>query len=173
MDRWHVALIEPQSEQIASRVLRARGYEVYHPTFPKPRRWGGVGSKAIKMMMRPMFPGYLFVNESVQGWHWLRSTPGVRKSTSLLMINDTYAVLPEGEIQRIAETQKRLVNQIVNAKKYTPFAVGDIVRVTGGPFAGFYATIETLDDHERIALLMDIFRRKSRVFASHNQIAAP
>jgi transcription antitermination factor NusG len=45
------------------------------------------------------------------------------------------------------------------------------VRVTDGAFVGFYANIETLDDEERIALLMDIFGRPTRVYASHDQLA--
>ena len=168
MDRWHIALIEPQSEQIASRVLRSRGYDAYWPKFPKKVR---KGHGAIKIQMRPMFPGYMFVNESPQGWFWLHNAPGVRTNGGLLKTEDGYAVLPQGEIDRILETESTLINQIVNVRKYTPFAVGDTVRVTGGAFAGRYATIETLDDHQRIALLMDIFGRKSRVFAASEHLS--
>jgi len=172
MDRWHIALIEPQSEQIASRALRARGYDAYWPKFPKKtrKRYG-----VHELRMRPMFPGYMFVNESIRGWDGLRTAPGVRIGQSLLIDPGTgrLAVLPTGEIERIGETEKRLIDQIINPPpRSLPYGVGDTVRVTGGVFSGFYATIETLDDEERIALLMDIFGRKSRVFASHEHLSA-
>src|SRR5882757_4837726 len=133
VERWHIALIEPQSEAIACRILRARGYEIYYPALPKAvhKSYG-----VHRMTMRPMFPGYMFVNESPRGWEWLRTAPGVRTFNCLLMINGRYAVLPCGEIGRIAEKEKQLITQIVNPPpRELPYGVGDTVRVTGGPFA--------------------------------------
>jgi len=169
-DRWHIALIEPQRERISCHVLRQRGYEVYYPAFPKKTTRG---QGAIRTEMRPFFPGYMFVNQSPRGWEWLRTAPGVRTFNSLLMINGRYAILPDGEIQRIAEKEEGLIHQILHPPPRTlPYAVGDQVKVIDGPFGGWLATIETLDDEERISLLMDIFGRESRVFASHTQLAA-
>jgi len=99
----------------------------------------------------------------------------IRTYGSLLIDSATarLAVLPAGEIDRIAEAERRLIHQILNPPpRELPYQVGDPVRVTGGAFAGFYANIETLDDEERIALLMDIFGRQTRIFASHEHLAA-
>lgn len=170
MTQWHIALIEPQAERIACHVLRARGYEVYYPAFPKKydRYYGHV-----RITYRPMFPGYMFVNQSRRGWEMLRTAPGVRTHNSLLMINGRYAVLPDDEIERIAAKETELTNKILNPPpRELPYKVGDRVLVTDGAFADHYATIETLDDEERIALLMDIFGRETRVFASSLQLAA-
>ncbi|SRR5216683_1796626 len=170
VERWHIARIEPQSEAMACRILRVRQYEVYYPALPKRVR---KGNGVTCMVMRPMFPSYLFVAESSRGWEWLRTTPGVRTVNSLLMINGHFAVLPENEIERIAAKEKELINQIINpAPIELPYCIGNTVKVIDGAFAGFYANIEALDDHERIALLMDIFGRPTRVFASHAQLLA-
>src|SRR5262252_4040113 len=100
-ERWHIALIEPQSERMAAHVLRARGYDVYYPAFPKKTEpYYGV----TRILMKPMFPGYMFVNESLKGWDLLRTTPGVRTTKPFLIVNGRIAILPEGEIERIAET---------------------------------------------------------------------
>jgi len=182
VERWHIAMMEPYATGLserddgwdanACRILRRRGYEVYYPAFPKKTH---TTHRVMRMIMRPMFPGYLFVNESAIGWDWLRTTPGIRTYGSLLIDSATarLAVLPPGEIDRIAEAERRLIHQILNPPpRELPYEVGDTVRVTGGAFAGFYANIETLDDEERIALLMDIFGAPRRVFASHEHLAA-
>jgi transcription antitermination factor NusG len=186
--RWHIAMMEPQRTGLretdgiwdanACRILRARGYEVYYPAFPKSVNWGGVGSRAVRMVMRAMFPGYVLVNESARGWDGLRTTPGIRTYGSLLIDTATgrLAVLPPGEIDRIMATESRLRDQILNPQpRELPYKVGDRVKFTGGAFAESkdpYATIETLDDEERIALLKDIFGRPTRVYSSHEHLAA-
>jgi len=172
--RWHVALMEPRAARLTQdaegkwgstpeRVLRARGYEVYYPALPQNvhKSYG-----TIKLMMRPMFPGYMFVNQSSSGWEALRTTPGMRTVDSLLMVDGHFAVLPDGEIDRIAAKEREL-----SAPKL-PYNVGDTVQVVDGPWRGLYGEIETLDDASRIALLMDIFRRKVRVFTTHEHLSA-
>lgn len=181
MERWHIALLEPRAFGLTrddhgewasntQRILRNRGYEVCYPGLPaKFTR----GQGAVEMKMRPMFPGYLFVNEPAQGWELLRTTPGVRTFHSLLMINGRYAVLPIGEIYRINARAEELIDQILNPPpRELPFGIGDTVKVIDGAFSGWLAKIETLDDDERIALLMDIFGRQTRVYASWSQLAA-
>jgi transcriptional antiterminator RfaH len=178
---WHIVLFEPRANCMTqdddgewastpTRILRARGYEIFYPAFPrKTERHYGI----TRMTMRPMFPGYGFVCESPRGWEALRTTPGVRTINSLLMINGRFAVLPEGEIDRIAAKQNQLIHEALNpAPVELDYGVGDTVRVTAGAFQDRYAKIEALDDQERIALLMDIFGRPTRVYASHDQLAA-
>lgn len=185
VERWHIAMMEPYATGLserddgwdanACRILRRRGYEVYYPAFPKKTH---TTHRVMRMIMRPMFPGYLFVNESAIGWDWLRTTPGIRTYQSLLIDSATgrLAVLPSGEIDRIMAAETRLKDQILNPPpRELPFKVGDRVMFTGGAFAESkdpYATIETLDDEERIALLKDIFGAPRRVFASHEHLAA-
>jgi transcriptional antiterminator RfaH len=180
---WHIALIEPRATQLTQddqgewasntqRILRNRGFEVYYPAFPVNTH---KAHRVIRRIMRPMFPGYLFVKVSLHGWGWeaLRTAPGIRTFHSLFMINNRYAVLPPGEIEKIAAKEKELMDQFVKPPpKELPYKVGDQVRVVGGAFEDRYAMIETLDDQERIALLLDIFGRPTRVFASHEQLAA-
>lgn len=160
MASWHIALIEPQAERLAASALRARDYEVYYPSFPKEihKSYGHT-----RTVMRPMFPGYMFVNQHYQGWGRLKDAPGIRVSHSLLMINGNYAVVPSIEFQRMLYAEQALCHQIVEANKPHKYEVGEIVRIKDGGLAQFIAEIETLDDDGRIGLLMSIFGRSSRI----------
>jgi len=185
VERWHIAMMEPYATGLserddgwdanACRILRWRGYEVYYPAFPKKTH---TTHRVTRTIMRPMFPGYVFVNESASGWHWLRTTPGIRTYGSLLIDSATarLAVLPLGEIDRILAAEKRLIHQILNPPPpELPYKVGDRVRVADERFAGCadpYGTIETLDEEERIAVLINIFGRPTRAYVSHEHLAA-
>src|SRR5215475_15911487 len=89
--RWHVALMEPRAARLAQdaegkwgstpeRVLRARGYEVYYPAFPKAQKRYGL----IELKMYALFPGYIFVTAAPHGWEALRMTPGMHTFSPLL-----------------------------------------------------------------------------------------
>ena len=178
--KWHVALMEPRAARLSqgaegewgsapARALRARGYEVYYPAFPQKVN---KSYNVIKLVMRPMFPGYMFVNQSLKGWEALRTTPGMRAVNTLLMVDGHLAVLPDGEIDRIAAKERELLSRAISPQTVLPYEVGDTVRIVDGPWQGFYGEIENLDDSGRITLLMDIFRRKARVFTSHKHLSA-
>jgi transcriptional antiterminator RfaH len=171
---WHIALIEPQAERIASEALRNRGYEVYYPAFPKQITHRG---QTKRITMRPMFPGYMFANDAGgKGWGQLRpmakapGVPGVRASNPLLLINGRYAILSNAIIEEIMIVEQRLNHRILDDQKGTQFHVGQSVRIKDGPFAGFFAVIEALDDDQRIVLLMDLLRRESRVISSPSHL---
>lgn len=179
---WHIAMLQPQATQFSldehdlwesrvARILRARGYQVYYPGIPRTTHQR---HRLPRIALAPMFPGYLFVRSHPRGWDMLRTTPGIRLGQSLLINPATgrLAVLSDDEFWRIAEIELIKMDQALNPpKKELPYKIGDRVRVTGGPFEGRWANIETLDDNERIGLLLDIFGRQTRVLASPDWLA--
>ena len=72
---WYVALVRPNSVEIALRNLLRQGFEVFYPREFETRR---KGTKFVDVV-RPVFPGYLFVSLAVDG-------SDVRK------VNSTYGV---------------------------------------------------------------------------------
>lgn len=166
---WHIALAESNREALAVAALRGRQYEVYCPWLPKKTHRT---HRVVRTIMRPMFPGYIFVNEAPFGWEPLRITPGIRVTKSLMMVSGHYAVLGDAVIQAIAAKEGEEFARIANPKPKTlPYKAGDVVKIVDGPFKGFFAKIETLDDEARIALLMSLLGRESRVFATHEHLA--
>jgi transcription antitermination factor NusG len=163
---WHIALTEPQSERHASEGLRSRGYEAYFPIFPKTIRHFRNGPNRVRTVIRPLFPGYLFVVDRLaQGWLRLEKCPGIREVHSLLRRcgSPEYACLPASAIDAMRAKETALCKEQQTLTASHGLKIGEMVRIEEGPFTGLFAQIETLDDHERIGLLMSLFGRESRV----------
>ncbi len=176
--QWHIALTEPRREGLAAGYLHARGFEPYLPTLPVTRAHGGFGSRAQRSSERPMFPGYLLVKFStaMPGWERLFTTPGIRPVHSLLRCNGRYAILPDAAVAEIVAMEKSKRSEHNKPVVAHAFKVGECVQFKswpeGGPFSGFFADIEQLDDDGRITLLISIFNQRSRATVSPDLLAA-
>ena len=109
---------------------------------------------------RKFFPGYLLVemNMSDEGWHLVRTTPGV---TGFIGAGRRPVALSDeevGEILRQTEERK---------DKPTPrvmFSKGEGVRVTEGPFANFSGVIEEVNTQRgKLKVMVSIFGRQTPV----------
>lgn len=167
--QWHIALTEPGKDSEAAKALRNRCYVVYNPICLR-RVSHGRGKMITRV--RPMFPGYIFVDAGPQGWHRLETCPGIRTINSLLKGFNGYAILPEEAYQEIRRTEVSLMNPRAEDGGNWPFKVGGQVFVQKGPFAGFFAKVEHLDDDEAVGLLMNIFGRESRTEMPANYLVA-
>lgn len=161
-ERWHIAFVQPQSEAKALAHL-PRCITPYLPKFFKkvPGRchnW--------RKLEKPMFPGYLFVRFSLQtpGWQRIFTSPGLRPINTLMVINGHYASPTEAEMAIVGRKENELRMKENLPEKLLPFHVGNTVRIEEGPFIGFNAEIETLDDAGRIGLLMQMFGRVIRMY---------
>lgn len=162
-DRWHIAICKPGQDHIAERHLRERRYRVFRPTMPgtKRTRWGyDVPAE------KPMFPGYLFVQQNGNGWEWLRAAPGIiRGDRALLKYGNTLVTLGDDDTDflLIGKTCDRIWDEH-NGKPECPFKPGDVVRISAEPWIDFLAVIERVDSNHRIAALIDMLGRKVRVY---------
>ena len=181
---WHVALTIPQSDRFACESLRQRGYLVYRPIFPKVIRHFRNGPNRQRSVIRPLFPGYLFVaDDRRQGWWGLDQCPGLRPTDNLLKAfgrigehNEPTEVHYQVVASRVMNAIRAKEQELCNAKpvlaKSHGFDVGQQVRIEEGPFTGLFAQIESLDGHERVCLLLSLFGRDSRVSLRAEQLAS-
>jgi transcriptional antiterminator RfaH len=175
MTDWHVALTIPQSDRFACESLRQRGYLVYRPIFPKLIRHFRNGPNRSRSVIRPLFPGYLFVaDERGQGWWGLEQCPGLRPEGNLLKFAGSLdnAIVPPLVMERIRATEQQLCTTKLTLAKTHGFEVGQQVRIEEGPFTGLFAQIETLDGSERVGLLLSLFGRDSRVSLPAEHLAS-
>ena len=144
---WVAVNTQPHREAVAIEHLERQKFDVYCPMLRKRVRH----ARKAQDVLRPMFPGYLFVSvdAGLQGWRPIRSTIGVR---SVVTCGDRLSIL---DAAFIAALKAREIDGAI-AKPETPFAVGQQIRLSGGPFEGLIATIIELGDNERLTVLMNL-----------------
>jgi len=104
------------------------------------------------------FPGYVLVQMTLSDDSWItvRTTQGV---TGFIGIENTPSPLTQKEVDKI------LLNIQDDKPKYeTPFSIGDVVKITNGPFADFVGTIDSIDQEKgKIRCLVSFFERETPV----------
>jgi transcriptional antiterminator RfaH len=151
---WYVVHTRPNAEEIAARHLDRQGFPVFVPRFSKRRRH----ARKVEMVIRPLFPRYLFValDLAVDRWNSVRSTVGV---STLICHGDRPIMVPRGVVEDLLQ---RDVNGVIPLAR-PRLHVGDRVQLLEGPFANLVGTFESMTDGERVAVLLDLLGRSVRV----------
>ena len=156
---WLVVQTHPGKERFAVENLQRQSFLSYCPMVQKraarPIR-GNPGTG--KDVIRPLFPGYVFVETSCadHAWRPLLSTYGVR---TLIRFGSRIGSVDPRFIEAL---RGREVGGLV-ALPDAPYAVGDRVTIRGGPFDGVVATILSMSEKDRLVVLMDILSRPVKV----------
>jgi transcriptional antiterminator RfaH len=151
---WMVLATQQHREGIAIRNLERQSFCVYCPMIVKHIRH----SRRSYDALRPLFPGYIFVKRQipVQSWRPIAGTLGVR---SILRNGETPAVLPLGLIESF---KAREIHGAIREPE-TPFAPGQAVAISGGPFDGFIGRVLNLRDSDRILVLLELLNQQTKV----------
>lgn len=161
---WVAAGTHPHKEPTAITNLVRQGFEAYCPMIRK--RWRH--ARKVREVLRPLFPGYVFIaiDQTQQRWRPILSTVGIR---TLVRFGDTLGVLPH----RFVESLRSYENDGAVSICYPPssYAPGDRVRLCDGPFEGVIATVLSVEEHARLQILMHLLNRGVRVRVSANSVA--
>lgn len=151
---WVVVNTQPHREHLALENLARQEFHVYCPMMRKRVSH----ARRMQDVLRPMFPGYLFVavDPDPQRWRPILSTFGVR---TLLRCGERLSFLDDGFVQSLKA--REIDGAIIRPTR--PYKVGQQVRLTAGPFDGLVATIIERDEKDRLILLMDILNRPVKV----------
>lgn len=153
--RWYAVRTRPRAEERAQLNLRNQGFEVFTPRVARPVRQ----ARRQEWRLSALFPGYTFIrlDASRQRWRPVDSTFGV---ASILKVGDAPAPLPVGlveQLQALADENGAVtgLTEII--------AVGDRVRVIGGPFDNWIGEVLSLPEKDRLLLLISMATRDVRV----------
>jgi len=151
---WFLAQLKPNSHSIAERNLARQGFGTFLPMQEETRRTNG---KFITRM-RPLFPGYIFValDPARGGWRAVNSTTGI---TRLVCLGTEPTPVPGGSV---SELMRRCD---LDGKLLPPqdIGTGDRVVMSGGPFADFVATIQSVSPDRRVHVLIELMGAQTRV----------
>lgn len=117
---------------------------------------------------RKIFPGYVLVKMELDDytWHLVREVPRVIG----------FIGSGSGKPSPITEADARSILRLVEEGETKPrpkvlFESGELVRVTGGPFAGFNATVEDVNyERNRLRVSVSIFGRATPVELEFDQV---
>ena len=121
-----------------------------------------------KEKTKKLFPGYVLVEMIMtdEAWFVVRNTPGV-----------TGFIGSSGKGAKPTPLQPYEVDKILNnmgmsrREVSTDLAVGELVKVTSGPFAGMEGKIESLDlPNQVLTVLLDLFGQETSVEVEISQI---
>jgi transcriptional antiterminator RfaH len=162
--RWYVVQTQPNAESRAQEHLRRQGFTTYLPKLIKSRRH----ARKTEKVSRPLFPRYMFVliDTTHQGWHAIRSTFGV---SNLVGGENGPVAVRDGVIEDLQTREGEDGHFHFDAPK---FLHGAAVRVLDGVFASCIGLFESMNDKDRVAVLLDLLGRRVRVVLETESIAA-
>lgn len=124
------------------------------------------GQKAISE--RKFFPGYVLVQMEMTDdtWHLVKSTPKVSGFVGGTALKPT----PISE-KEVAEILQQIQEGVEKPKPKVLFEVGEMVRVTEGPFNDFHGAVEEVNyDKSKIRVSVLIFGRATPVELDFGQV---
>jgi len=152
---WYAIQAKPGREDLAAHSISRMGLEVFLPKMKLQRPCWGV----LQMMVRPLFPGYLFARFCPARYlHLIKYARGIRRVVSCGEV-----VLPVEE-QIIQTIQMRLHGAREPWSQPRHFRAGDQVRVEEGCLQGLIGIFERdLSDQERVVILLEAIEYQARV----------
>lgn len=117
---------------------------------------------------RKFFPGYVLVHMIMNDttWHLVRSTPKV-----LGFIGGTSDRPTPIQDKEATAILQRVEEGVAKSKPKTLYEVGEVIRVTDGPFADFNGVVEEVNyDKNRLRVSVLIFGRSTPVDLEFSQV---
>lgn len=156
-ERWYVVQTQPNREERAVVHLQRQGFITYLPRYQRMRRH----ARRAQAVVRPLFPRYLFVMLDLarDRWRSIYSTFGV---SGLLSAGEAPLAVPTGLIDEIRAREGQ--EGIVRLGLPAGVGVGSRVKLIDGIFADAEGIIERVADASRVAVLLKLLGRETRVF---------
>jgi transcriptional antiterminator RfaH len=164
MASWFVVRTQSRAEEKAVRHLGNQGFVTYLPRYRRRVRH----ARRLQLLLRPLFPGYLFVqlDPELCRWRSINGTIGVREILS-------NGEAPLAVADRIIDEIRAREDETGAIKLVRPsFARGQVVRLLEGPLADLNGLFEEMRDESRVVLLVSLLGRKVRMQVPATAVAA-
>jgi transcriptional antiterminator RfaH len=150
---WFAVQTRPKAEAVAEAELRALALETL---LPLARRSIHHATRRRRLVLRPLFPGYLFARFCA-----LASLRAVKTRRGVLRVLGSASDKPSPVADAIVVSiRERLDLEGCVELVKRPFCAGDQVRVTAGPLAGWSGIFDSeLSDAERVVILIETLQQ--------------
>ena len=149
MPRWFAIRTSPRWELRANSELSLRGLETYLPLCHLKHKW----SDRIKIIDRPLFPGYLFGRFRLNDRVRVLQAPGVKQ---IIGIGNTPAPIADSEIHNL----RTLISAKSLLVPWPYLRAGQRIRIDRGPLAGVEGFVVRAEEGAlRIVISVDLLQR--------------
>lgn len=159
---WYAVQTQAGKEQLAVSHLERQGFETL-----LPQLWRSVRrSRKSVNVLKPMFPGYVFVKVDMQRMRWraIDSTIGVSK---LVRFGEKPAALPESLVQNLHKS----IGDDGAIEFNQDLREGESIRVMSGAFSDWLGRVVEMTDADRVKVLFGMMTRKVEVTLPKQQLA--
>jgi transcription antitermination factor NusG len=152
--RWYAAYTSANHEKCVSEQMRVRGVEHFLPLHASigQRKNGRV------TLLRPLFPGYIFVRMALREKLRVLQIPGLAR---LVGFDGTPTALPEEEIEALRASMA----SGVRAEPHPFLTTGRRVRIKSGSLAGMEGIFLRRKGKLRVVISIELIRRSVAVDA--------
>ena len=159
---WYLVYTKPKMESVAQENLERQAFTTYLPKIKVNKRRRGRYTSLIE----PMFPRYLFIllNQVTDNWMPIRSTLGV---ANMVRFGGLPSQVPEYLISNLQANSDELGIATLPEKE---FKQGDQVEIIEGPMQGCAAVFEKQVSQDRVAVLLDIVGKHTRILLSRHNL---
>lgn len=147
--------------------IRTMGYQdyIFKAIVPIQSKMVIRRGKKVKTQEKTL-PGYVLIQMEMtdDSWTVVRTTTGV---TGFIGVDQKPSPVSQAEIDRIVKTTTE-----DKPKFQAPFSVGEVVKITNGPFADFIGTIDAIDQAKgKLKVLVSFFERETPVEVDFLQVS--
>lgn len=145
---WYALEVRSRYERFAEAVLSGKGYQVFFPTYRKPRATRG----KVRDVPLPLFPGYLFCHVDAGVGGQMVTTPGVIR---IVRFGPEPALISDREIEYV----RSIVNSQVACRPWHLLVPGTTVRIETGPLRGVEGTLVVTGRSRRLIVSIPVLTR--------------
>lgn len=146
--RWYALRVRSNFERKVCFHLQCRDVEVFLPTYKERRRW----SDRVKVVERPLFPGYLFCRTQTKQGPVVVTVPGV-----VGVVGNTGAPepIPDGEIEAV----QKMVASGEGLLPWPYLQVGQRVAIEHGALTGLEGVLLQVKSSFRVVVSIPLLQR--------------
>ena len=154
---WFLVHCKPNAVNMARQNLINQDFVVFLPLQKITKR----KAKRFQTILRPLFPGYLFVQLDPLAGHWrkINNTRGVAR---LVQLGANPCPVPDSIIAALLERCD--ADHVL--QKPGKLEVGQKAQILKGPFSGLIAEIIEVEPDTRVHLLLDLMGRATQLSVS-------
>ena len=145
---WFALRVKSNFERVAASHLGQRGYHEYLPAYQTRSQW----SDRVKVVERPLFPGYVFCSFDPSSRLPVLATPGV---LHIVGIGKKPAPVDESELEAVRAT----LQSGLSVGPWPFLQVGERVVVDRGPLRGLEGLVTHLKGAYRLVISITLLQR--------------